>query len=71
MENGGGGSDLIVMGGGAWDRLHVYATDEDRKSHADTLKALSNDMMKSQILGIQVVWVVPTTINSQALNTEG
>eukprot|EP00956_Cyclotella_meneghiniana_P000928 scaffold1110_cov78-Cyclotella_meneghiniana.AAC.1 len=70
VENGGDGPDLIVMGGGAWDRLHVYATDEDRKSHADTLKALSNDMMKSQILGIHIVWVVPTTINSQALNTE-
>jgi hypothetical protein len=59
------------MGGGAWDRLHVYATDEDRKSHADTLKALAGVMDASRELGIPVVWVVPTTINSQALNTEG
>lgn len=59
------------MGGGAWDKLHVYSTDENRKSHADTLKALSAEMKKSQDLGISVVWIIPTTINSQALNTEG
>ncbi|KAL7448836.1 hypothetical protein ACHAWC_000966 [Mediolabrus comicus] len=40
--------DLIVLGGGAWDRLHVYATDEDRKSHAATLKELSAEMQRSQ-----------------------
>jgi hypothetical protein len=69
--NGGDIPDLIVMGGGAWDRLHVYATDEDRQSHAATLKDLAHEMLKSQELGVPVVWTIPTTINSQALNTEG
>lgn len=59
------------MGGGAWDRLHVYATDEDRQSHATTLKDLAHEMLRSQKLGVPVVWTIPTTINSQALNTEG
>eukprot|EP00804_Cyclotella_cryptica_P021777 CCRYP_000772-RB/>CCRYP_000772-RB protein AED:0.08 eAED:0.08 QI:194/0.75/0.8/1/1/1/5/77/1048 len=68
--NGGDIPDLIVMGGGAWDRLHVYATDEDRQSHAATLRDLAHEMLKSQELGMPVVWTVPTTINSQALNTE-
>lgn len=63
--------DLIVLGGGAWDRLHVYASDEDRQSHAATLKELAHEMQKAQdAYGSAVVWFIPTTINSQALNTE-
>lgn len=63
--------DLIVLGGGAWDRLHVYATDEDRQSHAATLKELSMEMQRSQQQQhAAVVWFIPTTINSAALNTE-
>lgn len=63
--------DLIVLGGGAWDQLHVYATDEDRQSHTATLKELAHEMRKSQEeFGAAVVWFIPTTINSQALNTE-
>ena len=63
--------DLIVLGGGAWDRLHVYATDEDRQSHAASLKELSAEMRWSQQQHhAAVVWFIPTTINSPALNTE-
>mmetsp|Transcript_10076 Transcript_10076/g.21267 ORF Transcript_10076/g.21267 Transcript_10076/m.21267 type:complete len:837 (+) Transcript_10076:3-2513(+) len=63
--------DLILLGGGAWDRLHVYATDEDRQSHAATLRELGREMQKAQMeYGAAVVWFIPTTINSQALNTE-
>ncbi|KAL7496875.1 hypothetical protein ACHAWT_004974 [Skeletonema menzelii] len=62
--------DLIVLGGGAWDRLHVYATDEDRQSHAATLKDLSAEMLRAQQQNAAVVWFIPTTINSLALNTE-
>lgn len=63
--------ELIFLGGGAWDRLHVYATDEDRQSHATTLKELGDEMRKAQEqYGAAVVWFIPTTINSQALNTE-
>ena len=62
--------DLIVLGGGAWDRLHVYATDEDRQSHAVTLKELGREMVKAREHGAAVVWFIPTTINSPALNTE-
>lgn len=63
--------DLIVLGGGAWDRLHVYATDEDRQSHAKTLKDLGHEMVRAQEeYGAAVVWIIPTTINSKALNTE-
>ena len=66
---GNAAQDLIVLGGGAWDRLHVYATDEDRQSHATTLKELSAEMVRAQERS-SVVWFIPTTINSPALNTE-
>lgn len=62
--------DVIVLGGGAWDLLHVYATVEDRQSHTTTLKDLAHEMRKvQQEYGAAVVWFIPTTINSQALNT--
>ena len=63
-------TDLIILGGGAWDLLHGYATDEDRQSHTATLLELGYEMRKSQEFGAAVVWFVPTTINSGALNTE-
>jgi len=62
--------DLIVMGGGAWDRLHVYATDEDRESHRATVKELAKEIRMAKSNDIPVVWIVPTTINSKALLTE-
>ena len=62
--------DLVIMGGGAWDRLHVYATDEDRESHRATVKELAKEIRLARSAEIAVAWIVPTTINSNALLTE-
>jgi N-acetylneuraminate 9-O-acetyltransferase len=62
--------DLVVMGGGAWDRLHVYATDEDRESHRATVRDLAKEIRLARSANIPVAWIVPTTINSAALLTE-
>lgn len=59
--------DLIVTGGGAWDRLHVWATDEDQASHKVTVKELSKEIAASEV---PVVWTVPTVINTPALQHE-
>ncbi len=61
--------DLIVVGGGAWDRLHLYATDEDKQSLQQTLGELKREFNSIQQYGVPVVWVTPTTINTLALNT--
>lgn len=66
----GDAPDLLVVGGGAWDRLHVFATDEDQKSHRQTVRELAQEMRKARVAGAPVAWVVPTTINTPALNTE-
>jgi len=62
--------DIIITGGGAWDRLHVWATDEDQASHKNTVKDLAAEIAGSVKKGVPVVWVVPTTINNPALNHE-
>ena len=62
--------DLIVLGGGAWDLLHLYATNEDRQSHATTLTSLGFEMRRARELGISIVWLIPTTINTRALNND-
>ena len=61
--------DLLVLGGGAWDRLHTYLSDSDQdalhyavSSLAQKLKRLNTEM--------PIAWVVPTTINSWALTSE-
>ena len=62
--------DLIVMGGGAWDRLHYFSTEEERDTHGETLTSLATEMSTSIEYGTPVVWVTPTTINTPALNSE-
>jgi hypothetical protein len=63
--------DLIVMGGGVWDRLHVWATDEDQESHKAVVRKLASELQYlREKLGVSIVWVRPTTINTKALNNE-
>ena len=62
--------DLIIVGGGAWDRLHQFATDEDQEALKVTLRELKRGISTIQEEGAPVAWLVPTTINDQALNTE-
>jgi len=62
--------DFVAIGGGAWDRLHMFATDEDQESHRVTLGFLKQEMDSLRSFDTSVVWVTPTTINTPALNTE-
>lgn len=62
--------DLVVVGGGAWDRLHVWATDEDQGSHKIAVKKLASELRALGSRGTPTVWFTPTTINTLALNNE-
>jgi len=62
--------DMIIIGGGAWDRLHVWATDEDQGSLKATVAKLMQELEKLKQSGVPIIWVIPTTINTRALNQE-
>ena len=60
---------LIVLSGGVWDRLHVWATDEDQESHKMAVMKLKKMMQQLQVSrNIKFVWVRPTTIHTAALS---
>jgi hypothetical protein len=61
--------DLVVIGGGAWDRLHTYNTMNEQETLHDNVLSLGR---KLEVLktSIPIVWVVPTVINSWALMTD-
>ncbi len=61
--------DLIVMGGGAWDRLHVYQTAEEIASFGATIEALKEEILTMKQGNTPVVWLTPTAMNDSALNT--
>jgi len=74
LRYGEGGSsappDLVVVGGGVWDRLHVWATDEDHESHKSNIKKLASELVELRSRSVSTVWFTPTTINTRALNNQ-
>lgn len=68
---GEGGPDIIIAGGGVWDKLHLSVTDEDQSSQEETIKALAFELKSMRKLsGASVVWFVPPIINTVALNSD-
>lgn len=62
--------DLVVLGGGAWDKLWMYETDADKTALGRTLDDLATVIQHLRAIDVAVVWIVPTTINTDALPTE-
>jgi hypothetical protein len=61
--------DLVVLGGGAWDRLHTYMLDSEQDALHYAVMSLAQKLKRLKT-EIPIVWVVPTTINSWALTSE-
>jgi N-acetylneuraminate 9-O-acetyltransferase len=61
--------DLLVLGGGAWDRLWNYSSDSERLTFRNAVADLAVEIQQLRSLRVPVVWVVPTTINNNALNS--
>jgi N-acetylneuraminate 9-O-acetyltransferase len=63
--------DLVVLGGGAWDKLWVYNTDAEKETMKKALNELTIQMRTLRDkMGVPVVWLTPTTVNSNALPSE-
>jgi len=66
-----GGPDIIIAGGGVWDKLHLSVTDEDQSSQEETIKTLASELKSTRkMFGASVVWFVPPIINTVALNSD-
>jgi hypothetical protein len=61
--------DLVLIGGGAWDRLHRFSNEEEISALGLTISELVAHMKIMKKSGIPVVWITPTIINTSALNT--
>ena len=61
--------DLLVLGGGAWDRLHTYLSDSDQDALHFAVASLAQKLQRLKT-EIPIAWVVPTTINSWALTSD-
>mmetsp|Transcript_45076 Transcript_45076/g.109656 ORF Transcript_45076/g.109656 Transcript_45076/m.109656 type:complete len:1092 (+) Transcript_45076:338-3613(+) len=62
--------DLLVLGGGAWDRLWIYSTDQEKENLRKSVTTLAFKIDALKQLGVPVVWITPTTINTVALPSE-
>jgi hypothetical protein len=62
--------DTIVLGGGAWDRLHKYSSDQEKKDLEKAAGDLANQMRSARGQQYPIVWQIPTTINTAALQTD-
>jgi len=66
-----GGPDIIIAGGGVWDKLHLSVTDEDQSSQEETIKTLASELKSMRkMFEASVVWFVPPIINTVALNSD-
>jgi hypothetical protein len=61
--------DLVVIGGGAWDRLHTYGTKEEQETFQRRVDSLAT-LLRLLREDVPVAWVAPTTINTWALASE-
>ena len=62
--------DLVVLGGGAWDKLWKYNTNEEKEAFESVVGDLKTGIDKLTALKVPVVWVTPTAINTPALPSQ-
>jgi N-acetylneuraminate 9-O-acetyltransferase len=62
--------DLVVLGGGAWDRLHRYNNESEQLNLKEEVRKLASELKDLRSQNVPIVWVTPTTINRWALMTE-
>lgn len=62
--------DLIIIGGGAWDRLNKYRTTAEIELLRKDAQSLVKEMEQVRRIGVPLVWSVPTTMNTWALQSE-
>jgi len=59
--------DLVILGGGSWDKLWRYNSDEEKETLKSVVGDLAVEIQNLRKLEVPVVWTTPTTINTPAL----
>jgi hypothetical protein len=62
--------DLVIVGGGAWDRLNKYRTEKELEVLRYDVQSLVKGMEQVRKEVVPLVWAVPTTMNTWALPSE-
>lgn len=62
--------DLVIVGGGAWDRLNRYRNTTSMATFRETVQSLKKEMDAVRKKGVPLVWSVPTTMNTWALQSD-
>ena len=70
IQNESDNPDLVVLGGGAWDRLHNYSSTTEQANLDASVTILAQEIKNIRATKVPVVWVVPTSTNAWALATE-
>lgn len=60
--------DLLVIGGGVWDVIHLWAARGDPSSLQASVNSLARSMKSlKETHNVPTVWFIPTTINTKAV----
>jgi len=62
--------DLVLVGAGVFDKLHLALTDEDSQSERDVVTRLTAELRSLHQMDIPTVWFSPPTVNTRALNSD-
>ncbi len=62
--------DLVLVGAGVFDKLHLALTDEDSQSERDVVTRLTAELRSLHQMDIPTVWFTPPTVNTRALNSD-
>jgi hypothetical protein len=62
--------DVVVLGGGPWDRLHRFNTTKNKQLVLENARTLAQHIEALKAADVGVVWVSPTAINTWGLMTE-
>ncbi|EED93511.1 predicted protein [Thalassiosira pseudonana CCMP1335] len=62
--------DIILAGGGLFDKLHLSSSEEDLQFQREVVINLAAELRSLREAGIAVIWFSPPTVNTRALNSD-
>ena len=67
--NAGGESDILIIGGGLWDVLYNWNNTDLKENQKHNTTILATEIDSAVTNSHPIVWITPTTINDENLNS--